>query len=31
RAEFRQAKQVGVGAPTKRISSRISPSKASWG
>ncbi|MGX0661024.1 hypothetical protein ACUXD4_000836, partial [Staphylococcus lugdunensis] len=21
----------GVGAPTKRISSRISPSKASWG
>ena len=30
RAEFRQAKQVGVGAPTKRISSRISPSKASW-
>jgi len=28
---FHQAKQVGVGAPTKRISSRNSPNKASWG
>ncbi|QEX33024.1 hypothetical protein FO456_02580 [Staphylococcus lugdunensis] len=31
RAEIHQAKQVGVGAPTKRISSRNSPNKASWG
>ncbi|MGX0425678.1 hypothetical protein ACUW82_000121 [Staphylococcus lugdunensis] len=31
RKAFRRSKQVGVGAPTKRISRRNSPGKASWG
>ncbi|MDH9402423.1 hypothetical protein [Staphylococcus epidermidis] len=29
--EIQQTKQVGVGAPTKRISARNSTDKASWG
>ena len=29
--EIQQAMQVGVGAPTKRISKRNSTSNASWG
>jgi len=29
--EIQQTKQVGVGAPTKRISDRNSTDKASWG
>ena len=30
RNAFPQAKEVGVGAPTKRISTRNSTSKGSW-
>ncbi|MCG2361775.1 hypothetical protein K4Q22_07095 [Staphylococcus epidermidis] len=29
--EIQQTKQVGVGAPTQRISARNSTDKASWG